>query len=188
MSDAAQPTGAEGEFMPESLDFSTLTSADALDLAVLLEEECRQRYFEFVDLMGEVHQDAAAARFFALMADSEERHGQRLWGRRERSYPDAPSRVNASMLSELATPAYDAPTDAMTAEACLRAALAAERLAETFFRDALGIVGDPETRALFLELAEEEVLHQKMLADRLAGLASAAVARKAGARETVATD
>ncbi len=175
--------------MPESLDFSTLTSADALDLAVLIEEEARQRYFEFVDLMDEVHRDPGIARFFALMADSEERHGQELWGRRERSYPDAPHRVDASMLFDMEAGAYDASTAAMSPEDCLRAALEAERQLEAFFRGALGAVRDPEIRALFLALAEEEVVHQRMLGERLAGLApSAAGGRKQRPRGMVAQD
>ena len=175
--------------MPEHLDFSTLTSADALDLAVLIEEEARQRYFEFVDLMDEVHQEPGIARFFALMADSEERHGQELWGRRERSYPDAPHRVNASMLFDLDADGYDAPTAAMTTEDCLRAALEAERQLESFFRDALRAAADPEIRLLFSELAEEELEHQRMLGERLAELAaSAAGGRKERRRELVAQD
>lgn len=156
--------------MAVDLDFSSLEPADALDLAVLMEEEARQRYLEFAELMDEVHRNHAAARFFRFMAENEEKHGQELWRRRQDVYPDAPARVNGGMLFDVEAPEYAAPGAFMSVRQCMVTALAAEEKAENFFRRALGIVKHAEVRALFEELAEEEVEHQKMVAEQLAGI------------------
>ncbi len=154
--------------MPVPLDFRALEPADALDLAVLMEEEARQRYIEFAEVMDEVHRNHAAARFFRFMAANEEKHGQELWRRRQEVYANAPTRVNAGMLFDVEAPEYAAPGAFMSIRQCMQAALSAEEKAESFFRRALGHVKHPDVRALFEELAEEEVEHQKMVAEQLA--------------------
>jgi rubrerythrin len=156
--------------MPLELDFRTLTPADALDLAVLIEEEARQRYLELVDSARDGHADEEAIRFFARMARHEHHHGQELLERRERLYPDVIPRVNAAMLSGIETPHLDSPEALADLRTCLEAAMAAERTAEGFFRRALREAPHPEVRRLFEELAEEEVEHQKLVADQLARL------------------
>ncbi len=40
--------------MTPTIDYATLTLKDALDLAILIEDEARDRYTEFVDQM-EIH-------------------------------------------------------------------------------------------------------------------------------------
>ena len=49
------------------IDFSALTLKDALDLAILIEEEARERYEDFADQM-EQHHTPEAGRFFRFMA------------------------------------------------------------------------------------------------------------------------
>lgn len=156
--------------MTLDLDFSSLEPADALDLAVLMEEEARQRYIEFGELMEEVHRNHAAARFFRSMAENEEKHGKELWRRRQDVYPKAPTRVDGGMLFDIEAPEYAAPGAFMSVRQCMVTALSAEEKAENFFRRALGFVRHPQVRALFEELAEEEVEHQKMVAEQLARL------------------
>ena len=64
------------------IDFATLTLKDALDLAVLVEEEACERYGEFADQM-EMHDTPDAARFFRYMIENEEKHrialAERAW-------------------------------------------------------------------------------------------------------------
>ena len=55
------------------IDWATLTLKDALDLAILVEEEAKRRYQEFVDQL-ESHRTPEAAGFFRLMVRSEEKH------------------------------------------------------------------------------------------------------------------
>ena len=150
-----------------NVDLAGLAPADALDLAVLIEEEGRQRYIELSELMDEVHGDREAAAFFAEMSTKEEAHGRELWSRREASYPDAPHRIDGSLLDEIHVPDSSGVHPDLSARGCLEIALAAERAAEAFFRAALPRVMHPEVRALFTELADEEVEHQALLAARI---------------------
>lgn len=152
------------------IDFSALTPADALDLAVLIEEEARQRYLEFIDMMHEVHHNTEAAKFFAFMAENEQHHRDELAERRQRLYPNEPSRVTGTMIYDVEAPEYDEPQAFMSIRECLDLAMAAEVKAENFFRRTLDTATTPEVRALFAELAEEEVEHQKMVAEQLAKL------------------
>lgn len=156
--------------MSVRLDFGTLSPADALDLAVLMEEETRLRYIEFAEMLEEVHHNRDAARFCRVMVENEERHGFELLQRRERLYPDAPSRVTANMLFEVQAPEYERPVAFMMPRTCMEMALAAETKAERFFRGALSFISNLEVRARFVELADEEVEHHRMVRDQLAAL------------------
>ena len=49
-----------------SIDLANISLRDALDLAVLVEEEAKDRYEEFADQM-ELHHNPEAARFFRFM-------------------------------------------------------------------------------------------------------------------------
>ncbi len=65
--------------MSISLDLSKLSLMDALDLAILIEEEAHQRYKEFASQLGNYH---SAGKFFASMAENESKHGNELLSRR----------------------------------------------------------------------------------------------------------
>ena len=65
------------------IDFSTLTLQDALDLAILIEEEARQRYEEFTRIVGGRYAGDAAD-MFKLMAAAETKHGNELAAQRRR--------------------------------------------------------------------------------------------------------
>ncbi len=156
--------------MPASIDFAKLTPADALDLAVLMEEEARQRYMDFAELLEGVHHNRDAAAFCRVMVGNEERHGKELWRQRHELYPDAPTRVTAAMLYDVEAPEQESPSAFMTARAAMLMALAAERKAEAFFRGAIAGTLDAEVATLFAELAEEEVDHQRMVREQLAKL------------------
>ena len=62
------------------IDFAKLDLRDALDLAILMEEEARQRYVDFSKLVGGRY-PGDAAETFALMASYEEKHGTQLASR-----------------------------------------------------------------------------------------------------------
>ena len=55
--------------MSTDLDLSKLSLMDALDLAILIEEEARQRYEMFASLIGRSGSRYDAGSFFASMAD-----------------------------------------------------------------------------------------------------------------------
>jgi rubrerythrin len=155
-----------------TLDFPTLSLQDALDLAILIEEEAQERYLEFVDQM-EQHHAPEAARFFASMSENEKKHGDELRARRRALFGNAPSRVTRSQLWDVEAPGYDQPRALMTARQAMQVALAAENKAHEFFVAALPHVHDLSVKELFTELRDEELLHQSLVQDAMRNLPDA---------------
>jgi rubrerythrin len=144
------------------IDFRSLRLIDALDLAVLIEEEARDRYEEFAEQMDSHHTPEAAA-FFRFMSRNEEKHRAELADRRAQLFPDAPRRVGRAMLFDVEAPEYDEARAAMTARQALQAALRSEGKAFDFFDHALPQVTDAGVRELFAELRTEELAHQDLV-------------------------
>jgi rubrerythrin len=144
------------------IDFDNLTLMDALDLAILVEDEAQERYEEFADQM-EQFRTPDAARFFRFMAGNEAKHGRELAERRLRLFGDAPSAVSRAMIFDIEAPDYDAARAFMSPRAAMLAALESETKAHAFFVAALPSLKDAEVRALFEELRDEEVEHQDLV-------------------------
>jgi len=155
--------------MTAPVDFAALSLQDALDLAILVEEEAQERYLEFVDQM-EQHHTPEAAKFFAAMAQNEQKHGEELRARRHALFGDAPRRMKRSMLWDVEAPEYDQPRAFMSARQAMEVALVSERKAHAFFVDALPHIADAEVKKLFQELRDEEVLHQSLVREAMRGL------------------
>ena len=155
--------------MANPVDFASLSLQDALDLAILVEEEAQERYLEFVDQM-ETHHTGDAAKFFAVMARNEQKHGDELRARRRSLFGDAPGRMKRSMLWDVEAPDYDEPRAFMSARQAMRVALASETKAHEFFVQAIPHLKDPEVRRLFQELRDEEVLHQALVREAMRSL------------------
>lgn len=151
------------------IDFRTLSLKDALDLAILVEEEAHERYLELRDQL-ETHRTPEAAAFFLFMAGNEARHGEELLERRRALFGTTPRAVDRSMLWDVEAPEYDRARASMTARSAMKVALECETKAHDFFAAALPHVTDETVRALFEELREEEVLHQKLVREQLARL------------------
>jgi erythrin-vacuolar iron transport family protein len=155
--------------MAETIDFAALSLQDALDLAILVEEEAQERYVEFVDQM-EKHHTMDAAKFFAAMAVNEQRHGDELRARRRALFGNAQGRMKRSMLWDVEAPDYDQPRAFMSARQAMSVALASETKAHEFFVRAIPYVADPDVKRLFQELRDEEVLHQSLVREAMRGL------------------
>jgi rubrerythrin len=153
----------------QGIDFSTLSAQDALDLAILIEEEALERYQEFAHQM-DVHHTPAAAGFFRFMAGNEARHRDQLTVRREAEFGRTPRRVTRSMLWDVEAPDYDEARAFMSPRRAMEAALRCEEKAHAFFVGALGAIADPAVRAIFEELRDEEVHHQELVGLELAKL------------------
>ena len=152
-----------------SLDLARLDLRDALDLAILMEEEARQRYQDFSSLVGGRY-TGDASDVFTLMASYEARHGDQLTLRRRALFPDLPSRVSLDMLDDLEAPDRGQPRTFMSAREAVVVAIRSEEKAWTFFDEALKTVKDPQVKALFRELRDEEEEHRRLLRDRLGKL------------------
>ena len=149
-----------------TLDFSRLSLRDAFDLAILIEEEAQERYEELAHQM-EIHHTPEAAAFFRFMARNEAEHGARLARQRARMLGDAPRAVTRAMLWDVEAPDYDQARAFMTARQAMQAALDSEVKAHAFFSGALPQVHDPEVKALFSALRDEEASHQALVANEL---------------------
>jgi rubrerythrin len=152
-----------------SLDLARLDLRDALDLAILMEEEARVRYTEFSRLVGGRYQGDAAD-VFRLMAAYEQKHGAQLAARRASLFKDQPSRMRIEMLDDVEAPDRGQPRVFMSARDAMEVAIASEEKAFDFFDAALRKVTDAGVRALFTELRAEELEHQKMLKERIKGM------------------
>lgn len=148
--------------MPKTIDFASLSLIDALDLAILIEEEAKERYEEFADQMH-LHHTPDAERFFRTMAVNETKHGTDLSERRFRLFPQAPRTVTREMLWDVEAPGYEEAKVFMSARQAMEVALQAEIKAHDYFAAALEHIADPEVKALFEELRQEEVEHQEMV-------------------------
>jgi rubrerythrin len=155
--------------MAATIDFASLSLQDALDLAILVEEEAQERYLEFVDQM-EQHHTPEAARFFATMARNEQKHGEELRARRHSLFGDAGRQVKRSNLWDVEAPDYDQPRALMSARQAMEVALVSETKAHEFFVNALPHLADPEVKRLFQELRDEEVMHQALVREAMRGL------------------
>lgn len=150
----------------KNIDFESLPLVKALDLAVLIEEEAKERYEEFAEQM-EVHRTPEAARFFEFMAANEEKHRAELAARREQLFGDEPSEVTRAMLFDIEAPDYNEARAFMTAGESLATAMQSEKKAWEFFDRLIPKVTDPDVRALFEELREEELEHQKLVQEQI---------------------
>jgi rubrerythrin len=150
-----------------TLDYTTLSLKDALDLAVLIEEEARDRYTEFAQQLEQAH-TPAAAEFFSKMVRNEERHRVQLLERRKSAFGDAPVTVKREMIWDVEAPEYDEARAFMTHRQALEAAMRSEVKAHDFFVAVEKQVMDRGVQALFHELAHEELEHQAMVKAELA--------------------
>lgn len=145
-----------------SIDYKNLNLKDALDIAILIEDEARERYGELAAQLEE-HNTAEAAEFFRFMVDNETKHGDQLREHRASRFGDAPQEVDSSAIPEVELADYDEARAFMSVHTALRVAMANEVRAHDFYDEALKFVTDPEVKELFTELRAEEVDHQEQI-------------------------
>ena len=155
--------------MQEPRDYAKLSLMDALDLAILVEDEARERYEEFSRIVGGRYKGDAAD-MFRLMASYEQKHGAELAARRAQLFGDTPRTLTRDSLYEIEAPDRNKPRVFMSARQAMEVALDSEEKAAAFFADALPYVTNPEVKALFEELHKEELQHQSFVRERLAAL------------------
>jgi rubrerythrin len=148
------------------LALEKLTTKDALDLAILMEEEAHERYQVLAGQVGGRYAGDASAMFRA-MAVNEARHGQQLADRRRRMFGDAPRAVSRDMLYQVEAPDLGAARVFMSARQAMEVALASEQKARELFERALLSVSDPELRAMLAALRDEEAQHEAWVQSHL---------------------
>lgn len=141
-----------------SFDPSRLTLKDALDLAVLIEDEAEERYRDFAAQLAE-HGTPGAAKLFADLAVEEGKHGAELAARRTAKFANAPRTVNSGQIWDVEAPGFEQAQTFMDDRRALTVALACEGKARAFFASLVETATDPEAKALFAELEREETEH-----------------------------
>jgi len=159
----------EGNPMSTRIDFSKLTLMDALDLASLIELEAKRRYTEFAESLGTRGTDDAGA-VFRSMAINESKHCDEIAERRLALFGDQPARVTLDDIYDVEAPEVGEVRWNMSAFKAYRLALYSEQKAFAFYDEALDYVEQPDVRALFEELREEEAEHVGMLVKIIANL------------------
>jgi len=149
--------------MSTSLDLSKLSLMDALDLAILIEEEVRQRYEMFAKQLS----GYGAGKFFATMVENEAKHGTELLERRMAMFGKTPMNVKLTDLFDVEAPDMGAVHRGMSTLQAFELGLAAEKKAYDFYDMALPGVTDPEVKELFTELRDEEAEHVEMLKEQM---------------------
>jgi rubrerythrin len=135
---------------------------DALDLASLIEVEAFQRYTSFAESIGRrLSSDSGAV--FESMAINEKKHGDQLAERRRALFGKTPARIRLDDVFDVEAPDAGAPRWNMSELKAYELALSAERKAYAFYDAALPGVKQPDVRALFEELREEEAEHVRMI-------------------------
>ncbi len=148
--------------MTATVDFAKLTLQDALDLAILIEEEARERYLELTQFVGGRY-PGDAGDVFRMMASAEEKHGAQLAERRRKLFGRKRPRVDRSMLFDVEAPDLGKARVFMSARQAVEVALESEEKAEGFFAGALERVKDRQVKKLFQELRDEEKAHRALL-------------------------
>ena len=152
--------------MSTSLDLSKLSLMDALDFAILIEEEARQRYEMFASQLS----GTDAGSFFAFMAENEAKHGTEILERRIALFGKAPMKLKLHDLYDVEAPDMGAPRRGMSTIQAFELGLAAEKKAYDFYDMALPGITDSEVVTLFTELRDEETEHVEMLQEAMAKL------------------
>jgi len=160
--------------MSTNLDLSKLSLMDALDLATLIEEEAHQRYKMFATQLGHSGSGYDPGSFFATMADNEAQHGADLKARRTALFGDTPMKMKLHDIYDIEAPEMGEPRRGMSTIQAFEIGLAAEKKACEFFDMALPHVTNPEVKALFAELRDEEAEHLVLLRKEMAKLPASA--------------
>jgi len=155
--------------MSTRLDYSKLTLMDAIDLAALIEIEAFKRYTQFAERLGSRASDDAGA-VFESMAVNEGKHGEQLAERRFALFGNEPPTVKLDDIFDVEAPDFGAPSMNMSALKAYQVALSSEKKAYAFYDQALRYVDQPDVKALFEELRDEEADHVRMLEEIIAKL------------------
>jgi rubrerythrin len=155
--------------MAQTIDFAKLTLKDALDLAVLIEEEAKIRYDEFARMVGGRYK-GDSDEVFKNMAVYEAKHRDELKAKRQKLFGAAPVTMRIESLDDVEAPDRGTPRVFMSPRQAMEVALVSEEKAWTFFDDALRHVKDADVRKLFEELRAEEKQHQEYIKKAMATL------------------
>jgi rubrerythrin len=156
---------------PESakVDYAKLTLKDALDLAILIEQEAEERYEKLSAMVGGRYAGDAGD-VFRVMAKNEARHCAQLEERRKRLFGRTKRTISRDALYDVEAPDWTRAHVFMSPRQAMEVAADDELKAYDFYDRAAAHVRDRAVRKLFQELREEESRHEAMLRKKMKGL------------------
>jgi erythrin-vacuolar iron transport family protein len=149
---------------PESarVDYAKLTLRDALDLAILVEQEAEERYQKLSGMVGGRYAGDAGD-VFRAMAKNEARHRADLEEKRQRLFGKARRTISRDALFDVEAPDWTQVDVFMSARQAMEVAIEDEVKAHDFYDRAAANVKDKAVRKLFEELRGEENRHEAAL-------------------------
>lgn len=149
------------------VDFSKMDGRDALDIAIVIEDEAQLAYehlAEWVQSDG----NTDAAEFFSRMAIREKRHKKEITERRKELFGDAPTRHDEDAPWQAEVPDYESLGRDVTLKEAFDVAMGAETRAHDFYAEAIDYIDDETVVELFDWLRKAEIEHQRMLTEEMA--------------------
>ncbi len=153
------------------IDFAHLSARDALDLAISAEAEAKDNYEQIATWL-EGRGNSEVAEFFTTMAGLEQIHCDQISEQRRRLFGDEPPSHRETAAWEVESPDYDRISMDMSIRTALDTALDAEVKAHDYYAGALEYITDPGVTALFEELRQAEMQHQRMIRRQIGRLES----------------
>jgi rubrerythrin len=154
--------------MPPLINFADLDLRGAFDFAIMIEEDAQIRYEQLSRLLG--NDPGGAGDVFRMMVVNEGKHRSELVMRREAIFRKDPPRIEISVMDEGGESPETDDDLPRTAREALELALAAEKRAYEFYRDALPNIKDAGVIAFFEGLMQEEAEHGALLASKISEL------------------
>jgi rubrerythrin len=150
--------------MALDVDFSRLDAQDALDIAIVIEDEAQLAY-EHLSAWVAGDGNAEAAQFFTRMAALEKRHKEAIQSRRTALFGDAPPRHDESAPWQAEVPDYEALGREVDLEDAFAVALDAEVRARDFYAEAIEYVDEATVVELFEWLKKAEIEHSRLITE-----------------------
>jgi len=152
--------------MALEVDFSRMDGQDALDIAIVIEDEAQLAYEHLADwVAGDGNTEAAE--FFTRMAVREKRHKEEITARRAELFGDVPPRHDEAAPWEAEVPDYESMGREVTLEDAFNVAMGAEIRAHDFYAEALEYIEEPKVVELFDWLRKAEIEHQRLLGEEM---------------------
>jgi rubrerythrin len=152
--------------MALEVDFSKMDGRDALDIAIVIEDEAQLAYEHLAEWVAG-DGNAEAAEFFNRMAVREKRHKTEISERRKELYGDAPTRHDDDAPWQAEVPDYESLGREVSLADAFDVAMGAETRAHDFYAEAIDYIEDETVVELFEWLRKAEVEHQRMLKEEM---------------------
>ena len=152
--------------MALEVDFSKINAQDALDIAIVIEDEAELAYEHLADwVAGDGNTEASD--FFRRMAVREKRHKEEISQRRKELFGDAPPRHDEDAPWQVEVPEYESLGREVSLEDAFKVAMGAENQAHDFYAEAIDFIEDPQIVELFEWLRKAEIEHVRMLTEEM---------------------